>query len=67
MHTNDYQIWEKSIKNGQFELILIKTLHHVNQFHSEIQVSAGITAVLPMAQAVYSGDENGRVVSFPKK
>ncbi|KAI5843402.1 hypothetical protein DFP73DRAFT_80685 [Morchella snyderi] len=57
-------IVNKSIRNGRFVLILVKTLHHVNQFHSEIQVSAGITAILPMPQAVYSGDEQGRVYEW---
>lgn len=56
-------IWEKRIGDQGFELRKIKTLHHVNQFQSEIVVQAAITVVLPMPQAVYTGDDQGRVVS----
>jgi WD40 repeat protein len=57
-------VWEKRIGDHGFELRKIKALHHVNQFQSEIVVQAAITVVLPMPQAVYTGDDQGRVVSL---
>jgi hypothetical protein len=43
----------------------IKRLNHVDQFHNEgMNVSCKMTYILPMAQVVYTGDENGRVVSL---
>lgn len=57
------QVWNKTIINGQSRLACINTLQHVSQFQSEVQASAGITALHPMPQALYTGDENGKVVS----
>jgi hypothetical protein len=56
--------WEKVIVGNGFELRKIKSLHHVNQFQSQIVVQAGISCILPMAGALYTGDDAGRVVSF---
>ncbi|WEW56011.1 beige protein-like 1 [Emydomyces testavorans] len=56
-------IWSKTIRNGQFELDLIRQLHHVDQAREDRPaIPAGITCILPLAQAVYTGDEAGRVV-----
>ncbi|KAI9772725.1 MAG: hypothetical protein M1840_000320 [Geoglossum simile] len=58
-------IWNKRIHNGEFQLEHIKRLNHVDQFHNEgVNVSCSMTYILPMAQVVYTGDENGRVVSL---
>ncbi|KAI5791858.1 hypothetical protein EDC01DRAFT_616117 [Geopyxis carbonaria] len=57
-------IWEKGIGLSGFVLKPIKTLQHVNQFQSEIVVQSSITEILPMPQAVYTGDEAGRVYEW---
>lgn len=58
------QVWSKVIKNGRFDLELIRQLHHVDQHKdSGVNVSAGISCILPRPHSVYTGDEAGRVVS----
>ncbi|KAI9773758.1 MAG: hypothetical protein M1839_001990 [Geoglossum umbratile] len=58
-------IWDKGIHNGKFQLAHIKRLNHVDQFHNEgMNVSCSMTYILPMAQVVYTGDENGRVYEW---
>ncbi|EEH21741.2 hypothetical protein PABG_03957 [Paracoccidioides brasiliensis Pb03] len=59
-------IWSKTIRNGRFELDLIRQLHHVDNTRGDwaSNVSAGISCILPLAQSVYTGDELGRVVSL---
>ncbi|KAH0538184.1 hypothetical protein FGG08_005200 [Glutinoglossum americanum] len=58
-------IWNKRIHNGEFQLEHIKRLNHVDQFHNEgMNVSCSMTCILPMAQVVYTGDENGRVYEW---
>lgn len=53
------------IKNGRFDLELIRQLHHVDQHKdSGVNVSAGISCILPLPHSVYTGDEAGRVVSY---
>lgn len=44
-----------------FVLEHIKRMHHLDQ--AGFNVSAAMTCVLPTAQTVYTGDEDGRVVS----
>ena len=39
----------------------VKRMDHLDQAGSNVH--AAMTAVLPMAQTVYTGDEDGRVVS----
>ena len=39
----------------------IKRMHHMDQ--AGFNIGASITAILPMAQVVYIGDDDGRVVS----
>ncbi|KAH8701772.1 Beige/BEACH domain protein [Talaromyces proteolyticus] len=61
-------VWSKVIRNGRFDLDLIRQLHHVD--HSKdtgVNVSAGISCILPLPHTVYTGDEAGRVVSFTLK
>jgi hypothetical protein len=57
-------VWGKAIVDGKFKLLSVNTLQHVNQFQTEIQVSAAISAIHPMPQAVYTGDENGKVYEW---
>ncbi len=39
----------------------IKRMHHLDQ--AGYNIKASITCVLPLAQRVYTGDEEGKVVS----
>lgn len=55
------QIWNKVIRGGAFTLEHVKSMHHLDQ--AGFNVGASITRVLPMAHTVYTGDEDGRVVS----
>ncbi|QVM11455.1 hypothetical protein D8B26_006103 [Coccidioides posadasii str. Silveira] len=58
-------VWSKTIRNGRFELDLIRQLHHVDQVRGDGAVSStGITYILPLAQAVYTGDEAGSVYEW---
>ena len=59
------KIWSKVVKDGRFELDLIRQLNHADsQREDGGNVTAGISCILPMPQVVYTGDEDGRVVSF---
>jgi hypothetical protein len=52
------------IRNGRFELELIRQLHHVdNNRDNGANISAGISCILALPHVVYTGDEVGRVVS----
>lgn len=57
-------IWRKSVKGGKWSLELLRKLDHVN-YKSEKgeNVEAGITCISPMPHCLYTGDEEGRVVS----
>ncbi|KAJ5280382.1 hypothetical protein N7478_005754 [Penicillium angulare] len=58
-------IWAKSIHNGQFELELIRQLHHTdNHRDNGANISAGISCILALPQVVYTGDEAGRVYEW---
>lgn len=58
------QIWSKVIRHGKFVLELVKRLDHADQSSERgLNVSSAITCILPMPQTVYTGDEDGRVVS----
>jgi beige protein homolog 1 len=58
------KVWNKMIRGGCFELELIRQLNHVDSSREDGgNVRAGITCILPMPQVVYTGDEDGRVVS----
>ncbi|KAI9828211.1 MAG: hypothetical protein M1819_004596 [Sarea resinae] len=58
-------VWSKAIHaNGTFVLELVKRLNHVDNSREEkMNFAAAMTQILPMPQAVYTGDESGRVVS----
>lgn len=58
------KVWNKVIRDGRFELEVIRQLNHVDSSQEdEENVRAGISCILPMPQVVYTGDEDGRVVS----
>ena len=63
--TDQQQVWNVAIRRGSFVLEHIKSMHHLDQ--AGFNVGAAITAILPMAQTVYTGDDDGRVVSFLDK
>ncbi|KAL8995248.1 MAG: hypothetical protein Q9188_006861 [Gyalolechia gomerana] len=56
-------IWNVAIRGGAFVLEHVKRMHHLDQ--AGYNIKASITCVLPLAQRVYTGDEDGRVVSLP--
>lgn len=49
------------IRDGAFVLEHVKRMHHLDQ--AGFNIGASMTAILPMAQVVYTGDDDGRVVS----
>ena len=55
------QIWNLAIRGGVFVLEHIKRMHHLDSVG--YNVGSAMTAVLPLANRVYTGDEDGRVVS----
>ncbi|OKO99835.1 Beige protein -like protein [Penicillium subrubescens] len=55
-------IWSKVIRNGGFELELIRQLHHTdNSRDNGANIQSGISCILALPQVVYTGDEAGRV------
>jgi len=63
-------IWKKVAdkEDGRWKLELVKRLDHVDSRRKAEDggnVEAAITCVTAMPQVVYTGDEDGRVVSFP--
>lgn len=58
-------IWRKSIMSGKWTLELLRRLDHVDRrTEAGENVEAGITCISPMPTCVYTGDEDGRVVSL---
>lgn len=59
-------VWRKTVGvNGKWILEFMRRLDHVDpKSESGANVEAAITCVTPMPQVVYTGDEDGRVVSF---
>jgi hypothetical protein len=64
-------IWKKVVgtgKNAGWKLELVKRLDHVDLRKKggdvERNTEAAITCITPMPQCVYTGDEDGRVVSI---
>ncbi|KAI4150706.1 MAG: hypothetical protein LQ341_001049, partial [Variospora aurantia] len=53
-------IWNVAIRGGAFVLEHIKRMHHLDP--AGLNVKASITCVLPLAQKVYTGDKDGKVV-----
>jgi hypothetical protein len=57
-------VWKKCVKSGKWALDLVKRLDHADQrAEGGGNIGAGITCITPMPQAVYTGDEDGKVVS----
>ncbi|KAI9814552.1 MAG: hypothetical protein M1832_005732 [Thelocarpon impressellum] len=58
-------MWSKVIRNGRFELELIKQLNHTGTGREDgANTTAGVSCILPLAQVVYTGDEDGRVYEW---
>ncbi|KAL4979500.1 hypothetical protein BDW66DRAFT_148239 [Aspergillus desertorum] len=58
-------VWSKIIRNGRFELELIRQLHHVdNNRDNGANIAAGISCIQAFPQVVYTGDEMGRVYEW---
>ena len=57
-------IWRRNIKAGKWTLEFMRRLDHVD-YKSENgeNTEAGITCITPMPSCLYTGDEDGRVVS----
>lgn len=57
-------IWKRSIKNGKWVLELVRRLDHIDsRSETGANTEAAITCITPMPQLVYTGDDDGRVVS----
>ncbi|KAK3935610.1 beige protein 1 [Diplogelasinospora grovesii] len=60
-------VWRKTVgKNGRWILEFLRRLDHVDPrkiSESGANIEAAITCITPMPQLVYTGDEDGRVVS----
>lgn len=62
-YANGKQVWNKTVaENGRWTLELVKRLDH--PVSKERNHAAPIMAVLPLAQNVFVGDDDGRVVSY---
>ncbi|KAL5338553.1 hypothetical protein BJX70DRAFT_398500 [Aspergillus crustosus] len=58
-------VWNKIIRNGRFELELIRQLHHIdNNRDNGANISSGISCMMALPQVVYTGDELGRVFEW---
>lgn len=59
-------VWRKVVdKNGRWILQLLRRLDHIDpKSESGANVEAAITCINPMPQLVYTGDDDGRVVSW---
>ncbi|KAJ5653278.1 hypothetical protein N7490_000281 [Penicillium lividum] len=58
-------IWAKNIRDGLFELELIRQLHHTDSSRDNgANISVGISCILALPQVVYTGDEAGRVYEW---
>ena len=59
------RVWSKTIRDGRFELELVRQLNHTDSSREDGgNVVAAISCILPMPQVVYTGDEDGKVVSW---
>lgn len=58
-------VWRKGLKGGKWTLELLRRLDHVD-FKSDKgeNTEAGMTCISPMANSIYTGDEDGRVVGL---
>ncbi|KAL8669327.1 MAG: hypothetical protein Q9168_006073 [Polycauliona sp. 1 TL-2023] len=55
-------IWNVAIRKGAFVLEHIKRMHHLDP--AGYNISSAMTCILPLAQKVYTGDEDGRVYEW---
>ncbi|KAK3167262.1 hypothetical protein OEA41_010388 [Lepraria neglecta] len=55
-------VWNIAISDSSFVLEHVKRMHHLD--HAGYNIGATITSILPMAQKVYTGDDDGRVVGL---
>ncbi|RMZ91036.1 hypothetical protein DV736_g1746, partial [Chaetothyriales sp. CBS 134916] len=59
------KVWSKTVRDGRFELELIRQLNHTDQTRGDGgNVSAAISCILPMPQTLYTGDEDGKVQDY---
>lgn len=57
--------WKKTVgKHGKWTLELVKTLEHTDPRKPSERSAAAITAISPTANCLYTGDEEGKAVSF---
>ncbi|KAK5632323.1 hypothetical protein RRF57_008037 [Xylaria bambusicola] len=57
-------IWKRSVRNGKWVLELVRRLDHIDpRSETGANTEAAITCITPMPQLVYTGDDDGRVVS----
>jgi hypothetical protein len=55
-------VWNlTTLSDGSWYLQLVKRMQHVENEMKVMKIPAGITSVLPVAKAVYTGDEEGNV------
>ncbi|KAJ5223640.1 hypothetical protein N7468_008182 [Penicillium chermesinum] len=58
-------IWSKTIRGSQFELELIRQLHHTDSNRDNgANIAVGISCILALPLVVYTGDEAGRVYEW---
>lgn len=59
-------IWRTSVKSGKWTLELLRRLDHID-YKSDTgdNTEAGMSCITPMPTCLYTGDDNGRVVSPP--
>ena len=57
-----HQVWNTTIADGSFVLEHVKRMHHLD--HAGYNIGTTITSILPMAQKVYTGDDDGRVYEW---
>lgn len=61
-------VWRKSVSAGKWTLELLRRLDHADcKSDKGENTEAGITCITPMPTCLYTGDDDGRVVSFPMR
>jgi WD40 repeat protein len=58
-------VWRKVVRGGRWVLELVKRLENEATEGVIADSQGAVTCILPMAQTVYTGDEDGKVVSSP--
>lgn len=58
-------IWKRVVRGGRWALELVRRLDHIDtRSETGTNTEAAITCITPMPQLVYTGDDDGRVVSI---